>query len=359
LLLLQVTSGPYHNPVRAAEAAGATELLSAIAQLTQLRELSLDQINLHAIEQEQIRHTYYPITVSDLISSSGPCNTHLEPFSALTASTKLERLELVFRDINQAPASKPQPLPLGSFQFMFPLNRKLQGLTELVLDAFGPECDAWEGVGNYDEGDLERDFSERWDWDLSDELDTTESSACVKDDDVESIAACCPNLKRLTLNGVVESVEYSDSVARSFRALQRRLQLTHLCLGGPWLTNNTAAVIAGMTSLRSLQLHNAPQLASNGLQALTALRQLRELQLDYVGCGRECNCCFETKAEVSTGSSWVIHCIPCCGPICLTQCGDRGFLGTEAARATSVATEFERVVTEPEQNPSRTCTVSG
>lgn len=313
MLFLQVTSGPGHFPGRAAEAAGASELLAAIAQLTQLRQLSLDHINLHAIEYQHIRHDYYPITVSDLLSSSGPCkHAHLQPFSALTASGKLERLELVYRD-GAAPADTRQPLPLGSLYYMFPANRKLQGLTELVLDALGPERDAWEGIGDPDEED---DFSEQWDFTLSYDVDTTESSACLTDSDVERIAACCPNLKRLTLSGVLESEVYSDDVAKSFRAVQRRLQLTHLCLGGPWLTNNTAAVIAGMTTLHSLQLHNAPVLMANGLERLTALRQLRELQLNHVGPNREGNFCFEADSEVSTGSSWVTCCKGCGRPSC-------------------------------------------
>jgi hypothetical protein len=305
LLLFQVQVTSQHSIA----AAGASELLSAIAQLTKLRQLSLDQINLHAMEDNTRRHHVYPITVGDLLNSSGPCSpTHLQPLSALTASDQLERLKLVYNDFCAAPADKPQPLPLGSVQYMLPPGRKLLALTELVLEAYGPGLDAWEGVG----GDEEDDFSEQWDFTLSDDIDTTESSACLAAHDVEAIAACCPNLKRLTLNGVLDSDPYSDDVARSFRAVQRRLQPTHLCLGGPWLTNNTAAVLARMTSLHSLQLHNAPQLAANGLKRLTALQQLRKLRLDFVGHGRDVNFCFEADAEVSTGSSWVACCMAYC-----------------------------------------------
>lgn len=291
------------------EAAAASELLAAIAQLTRLRHLSLNQVNLPAIEGEYNYNAGHPFTVSDLLSSSGPVYAHLQPFSALTASDQLERLELVFRDDGAVPADKRQPVPLGSIQYMLPPGRKLLGLTELVLDAFGPAQDAWEGFG--DDGE-EYDFSEHWDCTPDDDIDTTESSACLTDGDVEAIAASCPNLKRVTLNGVVESDVYSDDVAKSFRAMQHLPQLTHLCLGGPWLTNNTAAVVAGMTGLHSLQLHNAPALMANGLQRLTALQQLRELLLDFVGRGRDVNFRFEAHAEVRAGSSWVVCCIACC-----------------------------------------------
>jgi hypothetical protein len=189
---------------------------------------------------------------------------------------------------------KPQPVPLRSFADMFQPGRKLLGLTELVVDVFGPEKDAWGPT-------WADDFQEMLL--RGRDMNGLESTACIRARDVLRIAACCPNLKRLTLNGVLE-VEYENAVSSSFRAMQGLQQLTHLCLGGPWLTNNTAAVVAGMTNLRSLQLHNAPVLMANGLERLTALQQLRSLQLKHIGPHREGNFCFEADTEVSTGSSW-------------------------------------------------------
>jgi hypothetical protein len=275
------------------------ELLPPIAQLTKLHQLSLHQMPLvfRPIDDDDY-DGYGSASQQDWEepsegSGSRRSTTHLQPLSALTASDHLERLELVFRDSDVYPPGKAQPLQLHGFQYIFPPGRQLLGLTELVVEAFGPETDAW---------------AESWADDFQEmllrgrDLNGLESTACLTARDIKRIAFCCPNLKRLTLNGVVE-VEYEHAVAKSFRAVQRQLQLTHLCLGGPWLTNNTAAVIAGMTSLHSLQLHNAPVLMANGLERLTALQQLQELQLNHVGPQRGNDFCFEADAEVSIGGS--------------------------------------------------------
>jgi hypothetical protein len=261
-------------------AAGAVEFLATVAQLTQLRQLCLDQINLHAIEDHHLAITTYarPHPGVVIFINTRDQYTRLQPFSALTASDHLERLVLVYRDDDTEPETKTQPVPMESFGFMFPYDssRQLLGLTELVLDAYGPDRDPLEPF----HADGDRSFYNE---------DLSESGGCLFDVDLQRLASCCPNLKRLTLNGVVHvdwqlDIYTDEDFAFHVRVMQRRLPLTHLCPGGPWLIDDIAAVIACMTSLHSLQLHNAPLLTARGLERITALQQLQELRLDFVGC---------------------------------------------------------------------------
>jgi hypothetical protein len=67
---------------------------------------------------------------------------------------------------------------------------------------------------------------------------------CVDPMDLDAMRDACPNLQRLTLNSVMPS-EYKCLQA-SITAIRklRSLPLTHLCVGGPWLVNQTAVALA-------------------------------------------------------------------------------------------------------------------
>jgi hypothetical protein len=71
-----------------------------------------------------------------------------------------------------------------------------------------------------------------------------------------------------------------------------------LCLGGPWLATASAAALATFTGLHSLELCNAPYLRANGLQQLTALRQLRRLEVLGVGCDRQVSFAIESTVHI-------------------------------------------------------------
>jgi hypothetical protein len=143
--------------------------------------------------------------------------------------------------------------------------------TELVIDGFDREV-IDDVFGDPDDSVHEQDN------------DPYEHYWALDSWDVNVKAACCPNLRRLTLNSVI--APHNEGMEASLRRLRRQLQLTHLCLGGPWLTNSTAPVLATMTGLRSLALHNSPYLRANGIEKLTALRQLRSLDVCGLGWKR-------------------------------------------------------------------------
>jgi hypothetical protein len=121
---------------------------------------------------------------------------------------------------------------------------------------------------------------------------------CVDPMDLDAMRDACPNLQRLTLNSVMPS-EYKCLQA-SITAIRklRSLPLTHLCVGGPWLVNQTAVALAELTNLRSLKICNTQTLRAAGLEKLTALKRLRHLGFEGVGFQRGVS--FELHHDVSS-----------------------------------------------------------
>jgi hypothetical protein len=76
------------------DAAGAAELLSALAQMTNLRRLELTEINLQALD-DLSRAAWQ----ADVENGGGIFRNmdHLQQYSALTASDQLESLVLCYR----------------------------------------------------------------------------------------------------------------------------------------------------------------------------------------------------------------------------------------------------------------------
>jgi len=272
------------------QAAGARALLTALAQLTQLKSLDLSNIYLTAIHDYHVStHDMHDLFFMPMMSIT---SHHLRPFSALTASSHLQRLSLSYWDS----VMKVQPLPRITFrERLLRPGRPLLGLTELVVDALDPEI--LDDLAGIDDDAIDKRFAAFW---------------FLEPWDINVIAVSCPNLKHLTLNCVLSGcAEDSEEALKGLVMLQERLQLQTLCLGGPWICNEDAAVLGTMTSVTALELHNAPWLRSKGLQRLVSLRQLRRLELHCIGHRRRTDLCLVTSQNVSVQAellSYFDHC---------------------------------------------------
>jgi hypothetical protein len=127
------------------EQQGARELLAALQHLTQLQHLQLNRCHLHTLEP----HTDGQSEQQELDS--------LSCFSALTASTQLTAL--ILKQWNDV------PVPRAAFDFVFPQARVLPQLKVLSLTSYG-------------------------------------FRHCVEAAHVARIAASCPAMQELTLQGV-------------------------------------------------------------------------------------------------------------------------------------------------------------
>jgi hypothetical protein len=150
-------------------------------------------------------------------------------------------------------------LPAGCGAHMFPEGCQLLQLERLLL---GPFCCALHGVcveGNpmyyacEDHGGIKV------------------PEACFGPGDVDRLVRCCPAFEELWMPGLVEpGVDVS--------ALLRLTAVTGLYIGGEVYDDDVAvSVLAEMGSLRELAVCDAPQLTDQGLLALTALTNLRQL----------------------------------------------------------------------------------
>jgi hypothetical protein len=93
------------------------QLLTALAQLMNLRKLNLTNIMLNDVGD-----------YSGAVQPDGVVPGRLSPFSALTASSHLESLVLAYTDTHKG--DRPiQPLPQGAVAVMFPPGRQLNALT--------------------------------------------------------------------------------------------------------------------------------------------------------------------------------------------------------------------------------------
>uniref|UniRef100_A0A383W1S6 Uncharacterized protein n=1 Tax=Tetradesmus obliquus TaxID=3088 RepID=A0A383W1S6_TETOB len=95
--------------------------------------------------------------------------------------------------------------------------------------------------------------------------------------DVARLAACCPELKMLSIPGLV-------APGVDLTPLLSLQQLQYLFVGGEVVDDAVASsVLAKMTQLMRLKVFGAPQLTDQGLLALTSRKKLIELEIG--GCG--------------------------------------------------------------------------
>lgn len=288
----------------AKEAGGASDLLAALAHMQHLRQLDLHQINLQCIVEHQKDMQYAEYEAEhDMEDGMGQWKfratsdmSFKTQFRSLTASSRLERLAIAYRDLE----IRVQPLPRHPCvlkEVMLRPGQRLLHLTELVIDG----CDR-EVIDNVF-GDPDAAAHKQ-------RGDPYEHYWCLDSWDVNAIATCCPNLQRLTLNSVI--APHDEGMERSLRKLRRDLQhLQFLGLGGPWITNATVPVLAAMTGLSGLQLCNSPYIRANGIEKLTALRRLRSLDVCGLGSKRAITFCLETGDEVGAQKGpkqWVQTC---------------------------------------------------
>jgi hypothetical protein len=187
--------------------------MSALVQLKRLRSLSLYNICLGALDEQQ-----------------------LKAFSALTASSLLSSLAV-------CALYDTQPLPCGAVQHMLPPGHVLQALKELRV--------------------------ERWEEEAKRDSDSFDADAwCVEAAGIDSISAACPNLETLKLRRVLRA---TPEVVSSLGRLQR-LPLLELSVRDSTgsLTDDAASMLARISSLRTLDLLGARHLSDVGLEHLTA-----------------------------------------------------------------------------------------
>jgi hypothetical protein len=195
------------------QATAAKSFLSAVAQLSQLQVLQLYEID-----------TLWPPEGFDELQA--------QEFSALTASSKLQHLAVT--------PTGQLLLPKGAVQCMFTPGRHLAQLTHLTLESHltGKELEA--------------------EW-------------CMTVADLRRVVDCCPSLRHLRLDDVVQPGGVSA-------ALAQLRSCTSLHLEGVAFGDDAAGVVAGLPSLRFLALWS-PSLTDEGASRLAALTRLRRLQL--------------------------------------------------------------------------------
>lgn len=219
-----------------------TSSLAALSQMTCLRSLQLGLNNLYAAADGQV---------------------DLQQFSALTASSQLQSLQLWRSQHGEVSGIPHLPLPRGALQHMFPIGLQLQHLAELALRV------DWLSHGPFP---------------LVSWLAPCASAFAADAADLAMVAACCPHLQRLEL---VSTLQPTAEALRSLVQLQQRVQLRALVLGGGVVSDDTAPLLGQMSSLTHLKLVHAPSFTDCGLQHLTALYQLQWLEVYRVGISRE------------------------------------------------------------------------
>lgn len=142
---------------------------------------------------------------------------------------------------------------------MLPVGRQLKGLTHLCITV-GDPLDPGERL---DENHLDPD-------------EPLEDVWCLGAADINSIAACCPRLKRLEVHGTMHG---NAEGLYSLLELQQQLVLSSLSVGGPTFANDAGPILVHMTSLVGLSIMHAPDFTLKGRQHLAALRQLTHLHV--------------------------------------------------------------------------------
>jgi hypothetical protein len=200
-----------HAAAQSWTAAAAAPVLLAIGQLRKLQVLEI--VELSDSEQGQ---------------------PALTAFSALTASSQLQRLRV------DSYNGSTMAVPRGAFKYMFPRGWQLKQL--VFLDLADSNCDflpsSWRLTGK----------------------------------DLHRIAASCPGLQSLSIQGLLKP-------GADTSPLLLLTECRSLSVGGRAFDNYAAGVVAQMAQLTSLNWWCAQGLDSLGVQKLTALKNLRELKL--------------------------------------------------------------------------------
>lgn len=168
------------------------------------------------------------------LSDSEQGQPALTAFSALTASSQLQRLRM------DSYNGSTMAVPRGAFKYMFPRGWQLNQL--VFLDLADSNCDflpsSWRLTGK----------------------------------DLHRIAASCPGLQSLSIQGLLKP-------GADTSPLLLLTECRSLSVGGRAFDNYAAGVVAQMAQLTSLSWWCAQGLDSLGVQKLTALKNLRELKL--------------------------------------------------------------------------------
>jgi hypothetical protein len=142
--------------------------------------------------------------------------------------------------------------------------------------------------------------------------DHRDKPSCVDASDLRSLAVSCPGLQDLSLNGLV-------AVVATWGCFQSLSGLQQLCVSGIAVKDATVGSIAQVPSLKSLVLRDGA-LTLSGLQRLTALTGLRELECTSCGlgaaqAGKLQLSCAEVRCQGWVGACWHrLHC--CVSPRC-------------------------------------------
>lgn len=103
--------------------------------------------------------------------------------------------------------------------------------------------------------------------------------------EVARLTACCPNLRELQLPGLKGTAE--GTAADALVPLRSLTGLDDLCLvqmaNGDTLDDTAFQAVAQLTALTSFSTTYQTRTTAAGLLLLTALRQLREMTVDYPG----------------------------------------------------------------------------
>jgi hypothetical protein len=202
----------------ATQFSGDANFLSAIGQLPKLQVLELVQLELKfPTNRWEREHGPWP-------------GVSAQAFSALTASSQLQRLRL--------DGCNHKALPRGAVGYMFPPGRELKQMRS--LDIAYSKCDflprSWRLISS----------------------------------DMRSIAASCPGLQCLSIQGLLKP-------GADAYPLLLLTECRSLSVGGLAFNNSAAGVVAQMTQLTCLSWWCAQGFNSLGVQQLTALTALQEL----------------------------------------------------------------------------------
>lgn len=220
------------NCTIAGQRAGVAALLSELQFMTQLTDLCMrNTLRCIAAAPGELNDAESDAELEDSDAEEdalhgAPPHAAAAAYAALTASSSLVELDLDYCC-----------LPRGAWQNMFPPERPLPNLRQLV----------WQPV--------------RFSGDAAD-LDT---------DDMARLAACAPRLRCLRLPAVRQT---ADMLAH----LRGLADLQELVLSK--VTDGGAGVLAQMSGLKRLQLRGPSDITDVGLLQLTSLQQLTHLTLE-------------------------------------------------------------------------------
>lgn len=218
---------------------------AVLGSMHQLQELLLEECWL--LKEQHVASTSPPVAV--LLDALG-CMRHLtslhvrcdnldcssvpaQAFSALTVSSGLQHLTFDMQD---------KQAPFGAVQHMFPACKQLLHMTGLFFESITVEPEPRAGY-------------------------MTSADLC-------SIAAACPSLERLGLQGAL-----LPDAERGM--LRLPTSCTSLGVAGLAVGDKAAACIGKLTQLRHLLVRHAPTLTDVGFEHLTALQGLTRLMINF------------------------------------------------------------------------------